>query len=319
MSGFRKSGVWPLNPSEVTDRQIAPSTALRFQLPSKTDQSLTLTIQKVDENEEVPGSPLFSREDDILFKKRYEEGYDLDDPEYNAWLKIYHPGADSSSDKLSSLVSSSVSCPLSESVSLVPSTESNTSSVLNEILVLPQPKAKGKSRKKKEGLNSKTICITEDDVLEKLKTQMKEKEEKEQLKIEKREEKERKKIEKQEEKERKKVEQDKLREQRQQGKRESKKTSGVEKKGLMKRRKQKEIEEIVKQKGRNAEEMASDESQSDSSDAVCPCCGTCYSESKENNILWIQCDKCGEWYDFKCSGLIDQDNIPILFNCKYCT
>ena len=31
MSGFKKCGIWPINPSEVTDRHIAPSTALHVE------------------------------------------------------------------------------------------------------------------------------------------------------------------------------------------------------------------------------------------------------------------------------------------------
>ena len=38
-------------------------------------------------------SPLFSPEKEALYRKRYmyEEGYDVDDPGYTAWLKINHP------------------------------------------------------------------------------------------------------------------------------------------------------------------------------------------------------------------------------------
>ena len=44
MKGFKKTGVWPINPSEVTDRQIAPSTALRVEHsqtpePNSNDES----------------------------------------------------------------------------------------------------------------------------------------------------------------------------------------------------------------------------------------------------------------------------------------
>ena len=49
MSGFKKSGVYPLNPGQVTDRQLAPSKALRPQ-PENTETAPT------------PGSPLFSPE-----------------------------------------------------------------------------------------------------------------------------------------------------------------------------------------------------------------------------------------------------------------
>ena len=37
-----------------------------------------------------PTSPLFTKEQESLYLKRYEEGYDLDDPGFVAWLKINH-------------------------------------------------------------------------------------------------------------------------------------------------------------------------------------------------------------------------------------
>ena len=35
----------------------------------------------------------FSPEQELLFQRRYEEKYDLPDPVYQQWLKIYHPTA----------------------------------------------------------------------------------------------------------------------------------------------------------------------------------------------------------------------------------
>ena len=57
MSGFKKSGVYPLNPGEVTDRQLAPSNALcpRSQ-PEDTKAAPT------------PGSPLFSPEQEAMYQ-----------------------------------------------------------------------------------------------------------------------------------------------------------------------------------------------------------------------------------------------------------
>ena len=80
-SGFKKTGVYPLNPGEVSDCQLAPSKALCSQ-----PQSCNTT------SDSPPGSPLFSSEHVALYEKRYEEKYNLlDDPGYVAWLKIYHP------------------------------------------------------------------------------------------------------------------------------------------------------------------------------------------------------------------------------------
>ena len=63
MSGFKNSGVWPINPGEVTDRHIAPSTALCVQ---------TKTLHPAcDSNPDEPiqDSPLFSLELEELYKK----------------------------------------------------------------------------------------------------------------------------------------------------------------------------------------------------------------------------------------------------------
>ena len=84
MSGFKKCGIYPINPSEITDRQIAPSKAVCYQAGAETDAG------------DVPASPLFSPEEEDLYKKRYEEGYNIDDPNYIAWLKINHPTSVSS-------------------------------------------------------------------------------------------------------------------------------------------------------------------------------------------------------------------------------
>ena len=84
MSGFKKTGIYPINPSEVTDRQLAPSKL--FEQPS------TKSSQDADSASDSPTKdPLFLPDKVELYKKRYEEGYDLDGPSYTAWLKIYHP------------------------------------------------------------------------------------------------------------------------------------------------------------------------------------------------------------------------------------
>ena len=86
MSGFKKCGVYPINPGEVTDRQLAPSKAFRHQSPQ-------LEHQGTDSEDPLSNSSssIFSPEEEALYRKRYEEQYDLDDPSYVAWLKINHP------------------------------------------------------------------------------------------------------------------------------------------------------------------------------------------------------------------------------------
>ena len=61
MSGFKKCGIYPLNPGVVTDRQIAPS-ALFSGASSELDPS---PVAKPDS------------ERDSLYKRQYDEGYDI--------------------------------------------------------------------------------------------------------------------------------------------------------------------------------------------------------------------------------------------------
>ena len=56
-----------------------------------------------------------------------------------------------------------------------------------------------------------------------------------------------------------------------------------------------------------------EESDVDSDDAVCPKCGLAYSVDEGN--LWVCCDKCSKWYDFKCTKLKSKRHIPDIFFC----
>ena len=76
MGGFRKCGIYPLNPGAVTDRQLAPSHATTMLTHSQSDFTLTKgTAQR------------FSQEQVSLYKKRFEEAYNVYDPDYVMWLK----------------------------------------------------------------------------------------------------------------------------------------------------------------------------------------------------------------------------------------
>ena len=86
MAGFKKCGIHHFNPGEILDRLVAPSKAVTPPPPILNS----------------PEVSVFSPEKQSLFQKRYEEGYDLNDPEYMVWLRINH------SDEVNS-ASSSVS------------------------------------------------------------------------------------------------------------------------------------------------------------------------------------------------------------------
>ena len=77
---------------------------------------------------------------------------------------------------------------------LLPSSAGKSSDVLSDILSLPQPEQRSLNRKK-AGINSKAVCITDDEIFEGLKAKEKEKAEAEEKKIEKRIEREKKKAE----------------------------------------------------------------------------------------------------------------------------
>jgi hypothetical protein len=110
MSGFRKCGILPFNPGSVTDRQLAPSKALQC-------KNVDSTIAK----ESSPDVVLFSEDEHQLYTKRHQEGYDVFDPSYIAWLKIYHPN-------------DIVSAPPSES-STIPSKTLSVYSTTSEMLI----------------------------------------------------------------------------------------------------------------------------------------------------------------------------------------
>ena len=131
MAGFKKSGIYPINPGEVTDRQLAPSKV--FCHP--TSEPSMESKEPVAEPTSNPSSPLFSPETETLYRKRYEEHYDIDDPGYLAWLKINHPEADVSGGTLSS--SSLASCSKSGSQGSTGCKAPSSSEVLSEVLVLP--------------------------------------------------------------------------------------------------------------------------------------------------------------------------------------
>ena len=161
MGGFHKCGIFPLNPGAVSDRQLATST---------------VTTNKVQENESGDGVACasshssqhinssdfeslsstelkFSQEQEDDFKQKLEEGYNVYNPPYIQWLKLYHP------DALTALYPSFVS----------PDTSPTTSdTVLREILQLPKPVPRPKSNRR-PALNAKATCITEMEVMSQLK------------------------------------------------------------------------------------------------------------------------------------------------------
>ena len=171
LGGFKKTGIYPFNP-EASDRQLAPSKALKKPIPPPVATFTPAQIAK--------------------FEECYKDGYDVEDHTYSAWLNIYHPSKGSVSTcavttdisspgssvsaslganaqtstpdaAISPSVSSSISTPeTSASVVTTASAKSlrNSEEVLNELLVFPQavPSRKEKQlereRKAKEKLEA---------------------------------------------------------------------------------------------------------------------------------------------------------------------
>lgn len=151
MNGFRKSGIYPLNPGQTDDRQCAPCMAT-----SHCRKSPSI------------GSSEHS-----------------------------HSGSEASSVSLRTHADRGTSSVDSESI-------------LDEVLSLPMPPKKTKSRSK----TSKAQCITEEDFLQELKDEEKERQEKEEQKKAKKLEREKRKLERDQLKETKRLEREQKRKER---------------------------------------------------------------------------------------------------------
>ena len=176
MSGFRKCGIYPLNPGQISDRELAPSRAF---VHSSSDSQLFVAQ--------------FTQEQIDLFKTRFEEGFDLDDPDYLKWRKIHHPGtcmcsntiSTSSAGDVVSVASPSVSHSNPSAASLTTCAPdslcsfSSQSDTLSEILSLPKPKQR---KQKRRGMNTRAVVITDDEVLKELEDKVEQKQSREEEK-----------------------------------------------------------------------------------------------------------------------------------------
>ena len=127
LGGFKKARIFPFNPGEVSDRQLASSKALK-KLTSEAHS--------------------FSPEQIKLFEQRFKEGYDLPDPAYLAWTSANHSSPESVSSA-NAATSNSITSPVS-----VGDTSSHKSSeeVLNDLLTLPQPLSISSVRQRRQSI-----------------------------------------------------------------------------------------------------------------------------------------------------------------------
>ena len=76
---MERTGIYLFNPSAIDDRQLA-------QMNGVTKKS-TLLPQSILEDEPIASTKqpmLFSQEKEKLLTKKFEEGYNIQDPEYTA-------------------------------------------------------------------------------------------------------------------------------------------------------------------------------------------------------------------------------------------
>ncbi len=76
MSGFRKSGVYPLNPGVVSDRQVVFNTRSSPLSRSRSDSALSQD-SSTDYEKDSSSTPAFTCEEHSLYETRYNEGYDV--------------------------------------------------------------------------------------------------------------------------------------------------------------------------------------------------------------------------------------------------
>lgn len=178
MSGFKKSGIYPLNPGAVSDRQIVINPNNSSLSCSKSDSSLAQDSSTGHED-----SLPFTREEYSRYQTRYEEGCNIQDPYYLVWLRIHQPesacsavGSNSSASVVVSDMSSSsslVSLPTMNSPASAthspalsnsnPACSSSSSAVLSEVLVLPDIYSNPTKSKRKPALNSKSVVLNDTD------------------------------------------------------------------------------------------------------------------------------------------------------------
>ncbi len=319
MAGFKKSGSYPLNPGAVHDRQLLPSNV--FVQPENSDQIPETDSGKSPTFPSCSGgsvsgasatscAPVFTVQEEERYCRRYEEGYDLPDPAYLAWLAVRHPEITSPpSSTVTHLSGGYHECSSAERES-----SSDVSDPVSLILSLPEPKP---SKKRKPALTSKAVTITVSDVLAEIKAKEEEKAQKEAEKQARKVEQEARKV----EREQKKKEREQKKKEREQKKQEREAAKAERQKEAQKRKEAKEAaKEARKAKGRGKgiiekamEELTLSEPES-TSDAQCPKCGLTFQEDDSNSI-WVCCDRCQAWLDFDCTGLSDPDDLPEVYFC----
>ena len=143
MAGFRKSGAFPLNPGEVTDRHIAPSKGVLRKEASPQVTAVSTSSPPASLALSPRSSCSFTSEQHELYQRRYAEGFDLPDPDYQRWVEMHHAEEIRSAESLVTHASGA-------------SIEERNSDALSDILSLPEP-ANDTRRRRRRALNSTAV------------------------------------------------------------------------------------------------------------------------------------------------------------------
>ena len=85
ISGFKTCGIYPFNPRAVLDHDPTSEN-------SEEDDSVPMADKiSLHSTKETTPATNFTAEENILFTRRYENGYDIPDPRYVQWMEQNHP------------------------------------------------------------------------------------------------------------------------------------------------------------------------------------------------------------------------------------
>lgn len=98
-SGFRRCGIYPFNRDAIKCNEIGTLSKVSEEdinrsdpnddCPSENESNPSTSHAVPETSWHDPAS--FTVEQEALYQTRFEEGYDLHDPDYTRWLQYYHP------------------------------------------------------------------------------------------------------------------------------------------------------------------------------------------------------------------------------------
>jgi len=83
ISGFKTCGIYPFNPKEVLDHDPKPKESDRV--------PITDNHEILDNTDKASVATTFTAEEETLFARWYENGYNIHNPRYVYWIELNHP------------------------------------------------------------------------------------------------------------------------------------------------------------------------------------------------------------------------------------